>query len=193
MTQQIQKSILKFASKGNVVGTLSILAILIFALSGGFGSGAKEVAENILNETDVVSAVSENSTKIIRVVDGDTLMIEGDEKIRLIGVDTPETVDPRKPVQCFGKEASAKTKELAEGKMVTLVVDESQGNTDKYGRLLRYVTLEDGQDLGLALLSGGFAHEYTYDKKYEKQAEYKNAVFEAENNEVGLWDPDACK
>ncbi len=195
MTQQIQKSILKFASKGNVVGTLGVIVLLIVALSGGFGSGAKEVAESVLNEASVEDVVAQNSesVKILRVVDGDTLVTDTDEKIRLIGVDTPETVDPRKPVQCFGKEASAKTKELVEGTMVVLVADKSQGDTDKYGRLLRYVTLENGQDLGLTLLSGGFAHEYTYDKAYEKQTEYKNAVLNAEAKEKGLWDPEVCK
>jgi len=68
-------------------------------------------------ETPVLSAASE-FFKVTRVIDGDTIEIEGEEKVRYIGIDTPETVDPRKPIQCFGIEASKKNKELVEGKTV---------------------------------------------------------------------------
>src|SRR3989338_7085144 len=79
---------------------------------------------------------------VVRVVDGDTIVLDGDEKVRLIGVDTPETVDPRKPVQYFGKEASEFTRRMAEGKRVRLEFD--QDTKDRYGRTLAYVYLEDG-------------------------------------------------
>ncbi|MEI9966982.1 MAG: thermonuclease family protein [Candidatus Moraniibacteriota bacterium] len=85
--------------------------------------------------------------QVSQVVDGDTLKVERGgvtQTLRLIGIDTPEAIDPRKPVQCFGKEASNKAKELLVGKRVTLERDKSQGDLDKYQRALRYVYLEDG-------------------------------------------------
>ena len=89
--------------------------------------------------------------RVTRVVDGDTIVVEGNLKVRFIGVNTPETVDPRRPVQCFGHEASDFNKSLLEGKVVRLVKDIS--DTDKYGRLLRYVYMEDGTFVNLALVS----------------------------------------
>lgn len=73
-------------------------------------------------ETPILSAVTE-LVKVTRVVDGDTIEIEGGERVRYLGIDTPETVDPRKTVQCFGVEASKKNKELVEGKTVRLEKD----------------------------------------------------------------------
>ena len=131
-----------------------------------------------------------------RVVDGDTIVVKVNdvvEKIRLIGVDTPEVVDPRKLVQCFGKEASAKTKEILENQTVRLEDDISQGNRDKYGRLLRYVFLEDGTNFNLLLIKEGFAHEYTYRLPYKYQTEFKQAQKDARLQEKGLWAKNACE
>lgn len=132
---------------------------------------------------------------VAKVVDGDTLDVSiagKTERIRLIGINTPETVDPRKPVECFGKEASNKAKELLEGKRVFLEADPSQGERDKYDRLLRYVFLEDGQSFNKLMISEGYAYEYTYDTPYKYQAEYKAAQREAEQGKHGLWADGAC-
>ena len=94
-------------------------------------------AENILGESQQI----EKLYNVIRVVDGDTIEIEGGQKVRYIGIDTPETVDPSRPVGCYGKEASDKNKELVEGKIVRLEKDISE--TDRYGRLLRYIYVGD--------------------------------------------------
>jgi hypothetical protein len=75
--------------------------------------------------------------KVTRVIDGDTLKLSTGEEVRLIGVDTPETKHPRKPVEYFGKEASAFTKQLVEGKEVRLEFDVQR--QDKYQRTLAYV------------------------------------------------------
>ena len=95
---------------------------------------------------------------VIRVVDGDTIIARldrgGTEKIRLLGVDTPEVVDPRKPVQCFGHVASAFTKSQLAGRRVTLELDAEA--RDKYGRLLAYVIL-DGRRYNDELLRRGYA------------------------------------
>ena len=126
---------------------------------------------------------------VTKVVDGDTFEIENDITIRFIGIDTPETVDPRRPVGCFGKEASNETKSLILGKVVILQRDIS--NTDKYGRLLRYVflPLDDGRILFVDdyLVREGFAKVYTYppDVKYNEQL--REAEIEARENNRGLW------
>lgn len=134
--------------------------------------------------------------QVARVVDGDTVKVTIDgkiETIRLIGIDTPETVDPRKPVQCFGKEASDKAKELLNGKKVALETDSTQGDRDKYGRLLRYVLLEDGTSFNKLMIAEGYAHEYTYNSNpYKYQKEYRAAEKEARENERGLWSGKSC-
>lgn len=103
-----------------------------------------------------------------RVVDGDTIVVDMDgkqEKVRLIGVDTPETVHPEKPVEYFGKEASEFTKRMAEGKKVRLEYDWQ--DRDKYGRVLAYVYLEDGTFLNAEIVRQGFGFAYTrYPFKY---------------------------
>ncbi len=133
--------------------------------------------------------------QVERVVDGDTIVVAtagGNEKVRLIGINTPETVDPRKPVECFGKEASRRTHELVEGKTVRLEADPQAGDRDKYGRLLRYVYLADGTDVNELLVREGFAHENGYGRNYAKREQFRTAEAEARDARRGLWDPQAC-
>jgi len=133
-----------------------------------------------------------NLVKVLRVIDGDTIEIEDLGKVRLIGIDTPETVDPRKPVQCFGKEASGKAKEMLLGKKVHLESDPTQGDKDKYNRALRYVFLEDGTNFNKWMIENGYAHEYTYNIPYKYQREFKDAEKSARDNNRGLWASDTC-
>lgn len=129
------------------------------------------------------------------VVDGDTLKVNINgtvETLRLIGLDTPETVDPRKEVQCFGKEASNKAKELLTGKKIRLEKDATQGDKDKYGRTLAYIYTEGGIFYNKYMIEQGYAHEYTYNTPYKYQAEFKQAQKIAEANKVGLWSPTTC-
>ena len=122
--------------------------------------------------------------KVIKVIDGDTIKLENGEVVRYLGIDTPETVHPSKPVQCFGKEASAKNKELVEGKLVKLEKDIT--DRDKYGRLLRYVWVGD-LFVNDELVRQGYAYVYTYppDVKYTEQ--FVQAQKEARENNRGLW------
>ena len=132
---------------------------------------------------------------VIQVVDGDTIKVNIEDvktTIRLIGVDTPETVDPRKPVQCFGKEATNKMLELLHNKIVLLEEDQSQGDKDKYGRLLRYVFLPDGTNINKELILEGYAYEYTYDLPYKYQDKFENAQISARESKRGLWADNAC-
>ncbi|KKU81387.1 MAG: Micrococcal nuclease [Parcubacteria group bacterium GW2011_GWA1_47_8] len=132
---------------------------------------------------------------VARVVDGDTIIVRihnVDEKVRLIGVDTPETVDPRKTVQCFGKEASQFVTSLLENKSVRLEPDPTQGDRDHYGRLLRYVFLPDGTLLNRKIIAQGYGHEYTYRLSYQYQQDFKNAERQAREHEKGLWAVGTC-
>lgn len=122
--------------------------------------------------------------RVVRVVDGDTLLLDGDERVRLIGVDTPESVDPRRPVQSYGKEASAFTRRLAEGKRVRLAFD--QERKDRYGRTLAYVYLEDGTLLNAEIIRQGYGHAYTrFPFRYAEQ--FRAYEREAREQRRGLW------
>ncbi|MDQ5952619.1 MAG: micrococcal nuclease [Patescibacteria group bacterium] len=130
-----------------------------------------------------------------RVIDGDTVDVlwQGEEmRLRLIGMDTPETVDPRKPVQCFGKEASQHAHNLLDGQSVELEFDASQGEVDKYGRILAYILLPSGKNFAEVMLRDGYAYEYTYDKSYKYQNIFKNAEQDARDSERGLWSSETC-
>ena len=139
------------------------------------------------------ATIAANTVTVVRVVDGDTIKVELNgrvESVRLIGVDTPETVDPRKPVQYFGREASAFTKSLAEGKTVRLESDQGCGNRDGYGRLLRYVFLPDGKFLNAEIIAQGYGHAYTR-FPFTRMDEFRALEREAREEERGLWGPEA--
>lgn len=142
-----------------------------------------------------VNILEDGLFEVIKVVDGDTIKVDinGEEKtVRLIGINTPEVVDPRKTVECFGQEASAKAKEILENKKVKLESDVSQSDRDRYGRLLRYVYLEDGLFFNEWMIENGYAFEYTYELPYQYQTEFKNAQRFAQDNKMGLWADDVC-
>lgn len=127
---------------------------------------------------------------ILSVVDGDTIKVSGLGTLRLIGMDTPETKDPRKPVQCFGKEASNRGTELMAGKKVYLEFDPSN-RIDKYNRTLAYVFREDGYFYNLEMVKDGYANSYT---KYPhpKLDEFNKAQSEARKNKKGFWSENTC-
>ena len=174
-----------------------VLLLISFALSKYFPADVpkKEVLSQNVTPMPQQTSGEDGQAKIEKVVDGDTVnvLIDGkNEKVRIIGINTPETVDPRKPVECFGREASDRAKSILSGQTVKLVDDPTQDNRDKYGRLLRYVFLTDGTDFGLQMINQGYAYEYTYDIPYKYQTEYKAAQKEAEKSKLGLWGDVAC-
>lgn len=138
----------------------------------------------------MLSTTTDGWHQVVRDIDGDTIVVAingKDTTIRLIGVDTPETVDPRVPVECFGPEASAEAKKILDGAVVRLQTDPSQSKLDKYSRTLAYVFELDGTDFDEFMIAQGFGREYTYDKPYEYQAEFKAAQAMAQANNLGLW------
>ena len=171
------------------------LQIIIFGvcIAGALGFFIKTFKPETIYELSV-SAPQTELYDVVSVVDGDTFKVNynGEEKsVRLIGVNTPETVDPRTTVECFGKEASEYLNQLISGKKVRLESDDTQTNVDKYNRLLRYVYLDD-LDVSMSIISNGYGYEYTYNVPYNKQTDYKNAQKEAERNKRGLWADGAC-
>jgi hypothetical protein len=113
--------------------------------------------------------------------------------VRLIGIDTPETVDPRTAVECFGAEASAKARELLEGRQVRIEQDPSQGARDKYDRMLAYIWRDDELFINKYLIEEGYGYEYTYFVPYEYQAAFQAAEKTARENGRGLWAPGVCE
>lgn len=127
---------------------------------------------------------------VVRVVDGDTIRvgIEGEVyRLRYIGIDTPETKHPERPIEWMGPEASRANAELVQGQTVYLEKDVSE--TDQYGRLLRYVFLADGTFVNAELVRRGYAQVTTYPPDVKYQDLFLELQREARENERGLWGP----
>lgn len=130
------------------------------------------------------ASTSADIVEVTRVVDGDTIVVSNKKTVRLIGINTPETVDPHRPTQCFGKEASDKTKELLLHKVVRLEKDVSE--IDRYGRLLRYVFI--GNDMiNKILVEEGYAQAVSYPPDVKYIPLLKDAERTARENNKGLW------
>jgi micrococcal nuclease len=171
-----------------VVG--AVLVVLFPQLLDGGAPGGSAAPPSAV--PSAVPAGADAAT-VERVVDGDTvIVVEADggarERIRLIGVDTPETVEPGAPVDCFGPEASAYTTEaLPAGSTVWLEDDASQGDADRYDRLLRYVWTEGGGLLNQRLVASGLGTEDTYDQPYRYRDAFVAAEAAARDSGAGLW------
>lgn len=125
-----------------------------------------------------------------KVIDGDTVKVSQIGKLRLIGIDTPELKDPRKPVQCFALEASNKAKELLNGRKVYLAYNPAE-KLDKYNRTLAYVFRDDGLDFNAEMIKLGYAQAYT---KYPhpRLDEFVKYGKEAREKKLGLWSDSTC-
>ena len=142
---------------------------------------------------------------VIRVIDGDTIVVEvtgrtdgpgagaaaegAEERVRLIGIDTPESVKPGSPVECFGREASSAAKALLEGEDVHLVKDVEE--RDAYDRLLRYVYI--GEEMANArLVANGYASAYTYPPNVRHADLFVDLERQARDRGLGLWSSGTC-
>ncbi|MCL5992821.1 MAG: thermonuclease family protein [Firmicutes bacterium] len=127
---------------------------------------------------------SDNLLLVERVVDGDTFVITGGERVRLIGVDAPDARLAASS-ETYGKEAAAFTREKIEGMHVKLVYDVQQ--RDQYGRLLAYVYLEDGKFFNELLVREGYAQVYTVAPNVARAEILQEAQRHALENKLGLW------
>lgn len=174
-------------------GLFLILGLLVIIFSFP-GNRTRLESTPAQNQPQVISASASSqlspdlknlqAAKVTRVIDGDTIELENGQRVRYIGIDTPETVDPRKPIQCFGREASSKNRELIEGKTARLEKDISE--TDKYGRLLRYVFIND-IFVNDYLVAGGFAHASTFPPDIKYQDKFRQSEEKARTENLGLW------
>jgi micrococcal nuclease len=178
-----------------VLGTRRRQASLLAAafLLGGCGAAAGPAPSNSAATLEPVGA-TETAT-VVRIVDGDTIVIDrghGDERLRYIGIDTPESVKPDTPVQPFAELASEANQRLVERRTVVLERDVSE--TDRFGRLLRYVWLLDGSAwtfVNLELVRDGFAHATTYPPDVRWTDTFRAAERSARDAGRGLWAADA--
>lgn len=157
------------------------LATLIIALGQQFGW--LEPAQKAAQEKQP------GLYSVSRFVDGDTIVVDMNgrqETIRMIGVDTPETHHPNRPVQCYGSAASAYTKNLIGKQRVRLEADPTNQNRDRYDRLLRYVYLPDGRLVARELIASGHGFAYT-SFPFQKADEFIQAEQEAKQASRGLW------
>ena len=168
-----------------VIGIITLITFAILYFQKGKGGSdviqgkyAEDIQANVLYP-------------VTHVVDGDTLIanVAGHEvTIRLLGINTPETVDPRKPVECYGPEASAEGKKLLIGKEVYIERETNREAYDKYGRVLAYVRLPDGTFYNQFMVEQGYAREYTFNnEKYTYQKDFKKAQAGAQKGKLGLW------
>ncbi len=193
-----------------VGGTTAIFTLVLLLLAVLQASGLpldKDISAQLIDALEPGKPSIEQSTEtplfpyaiVEKVTDGDTIKVKTREfvdtkqyTVRLIGINTPETVDPRREVECFGREASAFAKELLTGKKIRLEKDSTQTETDRYGRLLAYVYIDETNSFNKLMIEQGYAYEYTYDKPYIFQSEFKAAEVEAQKAGRGLWAPGAC-
>lgn len=135
------------------------------------------------------SPVPAGSYLVREVYDGDTIGVDMAgkiERVRMIGVDTPETHKPNTPVQCYGTEASTFSKAGLEGKAVRLEADFTNDNRDRYNRLLRYVYTSDGTLWNERLVREGYGFAYT-SFPFVKKVQFMQAQFSAAREKKGLW------
>lgn len=172
MTKREQKKFVR------IVSSVLIAITLILMQHYGLIPGQEEVGNH-----------TPGLYKVVKFDDGDTIAVDMEgkkETIRFIGVDTPETHDPRKPVQCFGKEASRFTKRVIGESRVRLEADRLSGNRDRYDRLLRFVYLPNGQLLNQTLVEEGYGFAIT-GFPHTKMESFVNAEAEAKSRQRGLW------
>lgn len=161
----------------SLIFTLVSLALLKIS-NDGYISGVKTLSSN-----------QPGYYLVVEVYDGDTFSVNMDgmvEKIRMIGVDTPETHHPNAPVQCFGESASQYTKKILNGSKVRLEADPTNSNRDKYQRLLRYVYLQDGRLLNAEIIKDGYGFAYVH-FPFTKMQEFQQFQDLASESGKGLW------
>ncbi|MCA9349343.1 thermonuclease family protein [Candidatus Saccharibacteria bacterium] len=170
-TKQLKKLIYKL-----------LLALLVICLT--------YVVDHVSRATLGQDIASSDTYLVLNIYDGDTIEVLMDgtpEKVRFIGVDTPETHKPNTPVQCYGPEASDFTTSLLTGQRVRLLADASSSNRDIYGRLLRYVVrASDDLDVNLELIRQGYSKAYLV-FPHGRSQEFRDASASAEAARVGLW------
>ena len=163
-------------SRVRLLAILVVLAVAAYTATAGDGSGGSPER-------------GQSAGQVVRVVDGDAIHVRVDgrrEKVRYIGVDTPESVKPGTDVQCFAKRASAFNERLVAGEQVRLVLDAEE--RDRYGRLLAYVyRVRDGLFVNAALVRGGYAVALRIPPNVAHADDFRRLAASARRKDRGLW------
>ncbi len=167
-----------------------IISLIISLIVAGAGYYA---AKHPQHTAQIAATVPAGSYRVTEFVDGDTIKVDMNgkvETIRFIGMDTPETHDPRKPVECFGLAAAAYTKQVIGSGPVRLEADSLSTNRDRYDRLLRYVYTSDNKLVEAEDIKNGYAFAYV-SFPFSKLEEFRGYEMEARTQNKGLWS--GCK
>jgi len=168
-----------FSKRGTSFGTLLVVAVAVIGQHYDWFDAATKQAE----------VAQPGLYSITHFTDGDTFAVDMNgktEKVRLIGVDTPETHKPNSPVQCYGPAAAAYTKNLIGTQKVRLEADPKNTNRDRYDRLLRYAYLPDGRLVQHELIANGYGFAYTQ-FPFTKVDDFVQAEKQADAAKKGLW------
>jgi micrococcal nuclease len=160
---------------------LAIFALIVIAGTNGSGLLGRD-------EDDRLDA--DLGGRVVRVIDGDTVRVRLDDPdqsrtVRYIGVDSPESVAPDEPVECFGKEAGDFNRRLVAGRRVRLVLGRER--RDRYGRLLAYVRVQGGPLVEDELLRRGFARTLTIPPNDDRAPHFEALERKARSEGRGLW------
>lgn len=180
--------------KKKIISAVTLITILgagYFGLSNTqINDLVKSLESFMVTDYETEVPIEEHEAEIVRVVDGDTIVVNTkdgvEERVRLLLIDTPESVHPTEPEQLFGKESSDYAKEiLREGDVVELEVGESP--RDRYGRLLAYVWI-DGVNFNQLMIERGYARvAYVYEPNTKYLEEFKEAEEVAKKNKLNIW------
>jgi len=173
--------------RGGAAGALALLGLLVYLLIAGGDEGGGSPGGSGRGSGAASAAREPVTARVVRVVDGDTIEVAlggGTDDVRYIGVDTPETVKPGEPVQCYGPEASAFNHRLVEGETVRLVFDHEL--RDVYGRLLAYVYAGD-RFVNAALVRGGYARTLEIPPNTTRADRLAVLEQRAGRDGIGLW------
>lgn len=176
-----------------------LIATMFVSVALWLGLGARLpvlVADDAGEQRPEISRMKEREVVSIKhIEDGDTIMVDYNgrtEAVRFIGIDTPELEHGDHIEECFGEESKGHLISLIKGKIILLERDQSQGDRDVYGRLLRYIITDDGMNINKQLLLDGYAYEYTYNHPYRYREEFLTAEATARHASSGLWDSKTC-
>jgi micrococcal nuclease len=171
---------------------------VLFSGLGIYGCDALNVSQEAKVSLPFGKAYNYNDILVVRAVDGDTLKLENGERVRLIGIDTPEMHESNKlykdsqrtgqdirTIQAMGKKSYIFTRDLVEGKRVRLEFDVEK--KDRYERLLAYVYLKDGTFLNAEIVKQGYASLMTYPPNVKYADDFVKLYREARENNRGLW------
>lgn len=164
---------------------LRLSILLLIGLSSG-------LSFNHLTWAGTFSQLGSNRwVTVTKVYDGDTFKTRSGEKVRLLGINTPEVAHSDKPGQPLGKAAKQELKSLIQGKLVRLEFDRDKH--DKYGRLLAHIYLRDGTWLNAHMIERGLAHLYIFTPNFHHASELLHKEQDARENKLGIWNTSRFK